>query len=120
MRPPEMNGNFLCHHQGIASYYKKSAIVWKVSFYNFFCTSRTLSCYFQEFKCGPGIIPEVIQVLKDRVKDKDVRFRLCGLVYDEMSVNAQTVHDTTFDKVVSASKAQVCIVRGIVENWKQE
>jgi hypothetical protein len=49
----------------------------------------------------------------------DDRSKLCGVLFDEMSLDSRFILDKTVDKVYSSSHSQVAMVRGICKNWKQ-
>ena len=80
---------------------------------------RTIRSHLQNFPCAPGIIDEVIQALRIKCEKMDIYSKLCGILFDEMSLDSRFTYDKYLDKVYSSSKSQVLMVRGICSDWKQ-
>ena len=45
--------------------------------------------------------------------------RICGMCFDEMSIDSKYTIDPKYQCIVSSSKAQVVMIRGIFKHWKQ-
>jgi len=82
-------------------------------------TVRTLQRWTQGFGCSPGIQTDVIAILKSESVNMDITKRLCALSFDEMSINSNYALDKSTNAIVSASKVQVVMARGICDGWKQ-
>jgi len=80
---------------------------------------RTIRNWANGFPCQPGLLVNILDILKCKFQNCNAKTRLCGLVYDEMSTDSKFIHDVSCDKIFSSSKAQVVIIRGLFEDWIQ-
>ncbi|CAL8129621.1 unnamed protein product [Orchesella dallaii] len=80
---------------------------------------RTLRRWVHRFTCSPGLLHDVIEIMRDYGSDLDIMSRLCALSFDEMSSDSRFIVDPVSDKIVSHSKVQLVMARGICEKWKQ-
>jgi hypothetical protein len=95
--------------------YETARTVWKLPL----PAPRTLRSHLQNFECVPGVIPEVVEALKVKSESMNEFSKVCGLLFDEMSLDSRLVHDKYQDKIYSSSKVQVGMVRGLCKNWRQ-
>ncbi|CAL8074647.1 unnamed protein product [Orchesella dallaii] len=81
--------------------------------------TRTLRRWVHKFSCSPGLLLDVVEILRDHASVLDIKSRLCAISYDEMSSDSRYILDPLNDNIVSHSKVQLLMARGIYENWKQ-
>ena len=80
----------------------------------------TLSSWSRKFSCNPGILREILMFLKTFLQPLSRPEKLAVLSFDEMSVRKEIVYDKAQDIVLGPCKhVQVCMLRGLVKNWKQ-
>lgn len=79
----------------------------------------TLRRWAANFSCNEGILQDVISVMKNEAESMKTWQRICAVSFDEMSVASDVVYDKKLDKLVSHTKVQVAMVRGICDKWKQ-
>ncbi|CAL8104550.1 unnamed protein product [Orchesella dallaii] len=80
---------------------------------------RTLRRWVHRFTCSPGLLHDVIEIMRDYDSDLDTMSRLCALSFDEMSSDSRFSVDPVSDKIVSHSKVQLEMARELCEKWKQ-
>ena len=80
---------------------------------------RTLNRRGSNFECKPGILHEVLAAMKNHADKMDVLARICVISFDEMSIDSRVIVDSTTGDLVSNSKVQVCMARGLTSSWKQ-
>jgi len=80
---------------------------------------RTIRAHLQNFECNPGIIPEVLEALRIKSRTMDDYSKICGIAFDEMSLDSRYLLDKSQDMIISHGKAQAVMIRGLVSNWKQ-
>ena len=80
---------------------------------------RTLRTWTYKFSCEEGILYDVIKIMGQEVSKMDDFSRVAALCFDEMSIDSKSVLDPKYQCIVSHSKAQVVMLRGIFNNWKQ-
>ena len=93
---------------------------------------RTLKRPLERIEVGPGMSPDVIELLKHRVAKFSDHDRYCVLSLDEMAFKANLAYEANQDKIIGfidhdhlgrtrdpANQAQVFMLRGIFTNWKQ-
>lgn len=95
--------------------YQTARLVWKLPLPSI----STLRRWANNFSCKEGILHEVISVMKVEAQSMPRWKRVAALSFDEMNVCSEYVYDTKLDKIVSHSKVQVVMVRGICAPWKQ-
>ena len=81
----------------------------------------TLKMWVSRFHCTPGILTDVLTILKKQMtSDKHILFRLGALVFDEMDLLKKYEYFPQLDCVLPAvKKVQVAMVRGLCADWKQ-
>lgn len=81
----------------------------------------TLKMWVSKFHCTPGILTDVMSILKKQMtSDQNIRFRLGVLVFDEMDLKKVFEYFPLMDCVFPAiKKVQVAMVRGLCADWKQ-
>lgn len=82
-------------------------------------SARTLRRYAANFNCKPGILLDVLEILKNEAASMEPWRKICSLTFDEMSLSSQFIYDKVDDCILSNSKVQVVMIRGICDNWKQ-
>ncbi|KAF0308743.1 Transposable element P transposase [Amphibalanus amphitrite] len=79
----------------------------------------TLSLRTRGFRMSPGIIDGAKTVLDAAVQGMTPMERLCVIAFDEVALNGRWCVDQMSDQVLSASKLQLLMVRGLTAAWKQ-
>ena len=80
----------------------------------------TLSSWSRAFKCYPGVLGDVIEFLRGFLSTFSCMNKLAVLSFDEMSIRRDVVYDKAQDLTLGPYKqVQVCMLRGLVGNWKQ-
>ena len=69
---------------------------------------RTLNRWASSFDCAPGILTEVLDALKNHFEQMD-----------DMSLDSRFIIDPKTADLISQSKVQVCMLRGLTRSWKQ-
>lgn len=94
-------------------------------------TSRSLRKWLSEVPMTTGIIPNVVDVLKDATSDWPLQDRVCIIMFDEMSLRQNLQYDTKNDIVLGfsdngiertpsvANQAFVALPSGISRPWVQ-
>jgi len=83
--------------------YETMRLVWKFPLPGL----TTLRSWAKNFSCPPGILSDVLEVLKIQMQNRDMMYRLAVLMFDEMGLDSRYSRDQTFDVVESHSKVQV-------------
>ena len=79
----------------------------------------TLLRWTRGFRVTPGIIEASIEVIDAAVRGMTTLEKLCVISFDEVALDSRWCYDQTTDQVMSASKLQVLMVRGLCGAWKQ-
>ena len=82
-------------------------------------SSSTLCRWTARFRITPGIMEAARVVLQAAVTGMDTLQRLCVISFDEMSLDGRLCYDPTNDQILSGSKLQLLMVRGLCDKWKQ-
>ncbi len=83
-------------------------------------SETTLQEWTRNFICRPGILPEVLHIMRTRSTQVTPLQRLCVLCFDEINVDARISYDKGLDQIFgSLSNVQVVMVRGLAHTWKQ-
>ncbi|KFM75205.1 Transposable element P transposase, partial [Stegodyphus mimosarum] len=78
---------------------------------------RWVSC---SFRCSPGLLHDVLQVMRAGALKMTIQERMCVLSFDEMNVDSRICYDQAEDKIVGPHRnVQVIMVRGLFASWKQ-
>ena len=80
---------------------------------------RTLSKRTERISMKPGVIPMALTVLRGAAEGMEDREKLSVLSFDEMAIDAKLSYDARSDQVLSGSKLQVGMLRGLCRPWKQ-
>lgn len=74
----------------------------------------------RSLRCRPGILQDVLFVMKAQGKRLNERERVCALSFDEMNIDSRICYDSEEDRIVGPhSNVNVVMVRGLFSNWKQ-
>ncbi|KAF0301708.1 Transposable element P transposase [Amphibalanus amphitrite] len=79
----------------------------------------TLSDWMRHFQMTPGVIEAAMRVLEYSACDFSDADRLCVVSFDEIGLDSRISYDQAHDQIISASKMQVVMVRGLAASWKQ-
>lgn len=83
-------------------------------------SQSTLSRWCKQFICFPGILSNVLALVKkcsENIPDSD---KLCVLSFDEMHIDSRVEYCAALDQIVGPhSKVQVALMRGLCAKWKQ-
>ena len=82
-------------------------------------SASTLSRWTRSFRVTPGVMEAAVSVLEAAVEGMSNLQRLCVITFDEMSLDSRFCLDTSADQVLSGSKLQLLMVRGLCDKWKQ-
>ena len=80
---------------------------------------RTLNRWSSNFDCDSGILEDVLEALKKHTAQMDELSKICVMSFDEMSIDSRFIIDPKTNDLVSQSKVQVCMLRGLMSSWKQ-
>lgn len=79
----------------------------------------TLRRWTRTFRCPPGILEDVLKLLKARSDVMPVRDRLRTISFDEMNIDSRMIYEAESDSILGPnSNLQVAMVRGLLKNWK--
>ena len=74
----------------------------------------------RSFPCLPGVLSDVIELMKATAEVFTSTERLCVLSFDEMNVDSSITYDQKEDCVIGPhSNVQVAMIRGLLGGWKQ-
>lgn len=81
----------------------------------------TLRRWIQKFKCSPGILTDVLAILKKQVSSESKEnYKLAALCFDEIDISKKFKYFQAEDRIFPAhKKAQVAMLRGLCHDWKQ-
>lgn len=80
----------------------------------------TLQKWIRQFKCRPGILGEVLCLLKARASNYKDSEKIAVLSFDEMNIDGRISYDSSDDRILGPhSNVQVAMVRGLFAKWKQ-
>ena len=80
----------------------------------------TLYRFTKRFDCEPGVMQNVLRLLKHFTVDFSLTEKLTVLSFDEMSVKAVVEYDRGNDRVYGPhTQVQVAMIRGLVKPFKQ-
>ena len=83
-------------------------------------SESTLSRWTRRFQLGlGGLIDAALWVLQPAVEAMSTLDRICGICFDEMSLNCRPTYDQSGDTVLDGGKLQLMMVRGLCSSWKQ-
>ncbi|XP_072142984.1 uncharacterized protein [Dermacentor andersoni] len=94
-------------------------------------TVKTLRAWLSAVSLKPGLMPEILDFVKEKTKNWDLMDRACVLIFDEMSLKRNLQYDSRHDVVVgytdtgtersgrAASSALLFLVSGIAKQWLQ-
>ena len=82
-------------------------------------SATTLAVRTRGFRLTEGVIEGAQIVLEAAVKSMSEMERLCVISFDEVSIDGRWCYDQMSDRVLSASKLQLLMVRGLTASWKQ-
>lgn len=83
-------------------------------------SASTLKRWCAKFPCYPGILHNVLLLMKKCSENLTEKEKLCVLSFDEIHVDNKICYDVGMDQVLgSYSKVQVVLARGIFSSWKQ-
>lgn len=72
------------------------------------------------FKCFPGVLTDVLQLMKAHSLGLSKAERVCVLSFDEMNVDSSVTYDSVEDRVIGPhSNVLFVMVRGLFSGWKQ-
>lgn len=78
----------------------------------------TIKSWVKKIKIQPGILKSVINVIQ--LKDMTKHQKVCVLSFDEIKIRRVYSYDKGNDETMQPySYAQVVMIRGIFDNWKQ-
>ncbi|KAG8180681.1 hypothetical protein JTE90_006737 [Oedothorax gibbosus] len=73
-----------------------------------------------KFSCKPGILHDVLLLMKRNCESLNNSEKVCILSFDEMHIDSRLCYDSSEDQVLGPfSKVQVVLARGIMSPWKQ-
>lgn len=73
-----------------------------------------------EIMIEPGVLEEVLSVMKSKEKDLSSQEKICVLAFDELYISQDIEIDRKKEKTVGPHKTvQVGMARGLFSNWKQ-
>lgn len=74
----------------------------------------------RSFRCRPGILHDVLVLMKTQAERMSDRERICVLSFDEMNIDSRICYDQEEDRIVGPhSNVLVVMVRGLFASWKQ-
>lgn len=79
----------------------------------------TLRRWTATFSCTDGLLYDVLEIMKQEAASMPEYKRISAISFDEISLCSDYVYDKRNDKMISYSKAQVVMLRGICDSWKQ-
>lgn len=78
----------------------------------------TLRSWARKLQIVPGILKNVLKVVQNSELTK--LQRICVLTFDEMKIKKVYCYDKAHDQTLKPyNYVQVCIIRGLIGNWKQ-
>lgn len=111
------------------SLFKKSPKCYKLLYKLFTLpSSKSMKRLLSKIKICSGINPVIFEKIKKTLKDRDIHYRLCSLIFDEMSITPQIFYNSQKDEFEGFSNNQenaftdhvlVFMVKGIKYNFKQ-
>ena len=82
-------------------------------------STSTLSLRTRGFQMTEGVIEGAKAVLAAAVPGMSSLERLCVICFDEVALDGRWCHDRMSDRILSASRLQLLMVRGLCASWKQ-
>ena len=81
----------------------------------------TLRQWVRKFSCRPGILTDVLVILKKQVSSEvKENYKLAILCFDEIEIQKKFEYFQAEDRIFPAhKKAQVAMIRGLCHDWKQ-
>ena len=82
-------------------------------------SDTTLSRWIRAFRVTSGVMEAAVTVLQAAVRGMTPLERLCVISFDEMALDGRLCYDASSDQIISGSKLQLLMVRGLCGGWKQ-
>lgn len=80
----------------------------------------TLNRYARSFKCEPGLLVEVISLLRSKCDTLKEVEKISVISFDEMSIASEWSYDKGSDTLYKPyNNVQVIMLRGLIGRWKQ-
>lgn len=83
-------------------------------------SASTLKRWCSKFSCNPGILDDVLRLMRTNCENLSQMEKLCALSFDEIHIDSKLCYDTKLDQILGPfKKVQFVLARGLFSTWKQ-